>query len=392
MQKTDCCLSGATPEPGPGGRPPSGKRPVVAAIALKDDLLATEAEAGNFSLDGFIDVVEERLRQLFAGTGRRWASADPWLGPAIAALADFVLQGGKRLRPMFCAYGFKASGGAGLPASLVDISAALEILHSFALLHDDVMDGSLTRRGRPSLQVRFMDEHVARDYAGEARRYGEGTAVLLGDLAFALAQSLMTDAPLPSQQVWHELSLELVMGQYLDIAGAARGGVHQARALRIARYKSGAYTVERPLQLGATAAGLSAPEAKRLFPFARPLGEAFQLRDDLLSTFGDEKNTGKPAADDLRQGKPTVLLAVGREMAGGRLAHIFEGVGRPGLTPDDVAEIRSALVECGARRAVETMVRERFCEALVALEESPITPELKPVLRQLAERALWRAA
>jgi geranylgeranyl diphosphate synthase type I len=310
----------------------------------------------------------------------------------VDALCGFVLAGGKRLRPLFCGYGFVAAGGQGTPPALIDVSASLELLHAFALLHDDVMDGSATRRGSPSLHRQFMDQHAGGCYRGEPRRYGEATAVLVGDYGFALAQRLVSDAPGAVLRVWHELCAELVMGQYMDIAGAARGYVGPGRALAIARYKTGLYTVERPMQLGAVLAGYPAELAPSLFPFARPLGEAFQLRDDLLGVFGDERQSGKPSGDDLRQAKPSTLLALGQEMSTGKAAAALQRVGRADLTDADLCTIRAALMECGAREEVERLVRDRFLTALDALQSSAIDASVKPALRELASRALWRAA
>jgi geranylgeranyl diphosphate synthase type I len=336
--------------------------------------------------------MEGRLQVIFAEQRRQWAPLDPWLVELVDRLAGFVLGSGKRLRPLFCAYGYLAAGGTGQPATLVDTAAALELLHSFALLHDDVMDGSPTRRGRPSLHRHLADLHLAEGYAGDARRFGEGMAVLVGDLGFAMAHRLTAELPSPTLEIWHQLGNELVMGQFLDIAGAARGGASTRRALTIARYKSGSYTVERPLQLGATLAGLPVGAAGHMFPFAQPLGEAFQLRDDLLGAFGDEASTGKPSGDDLRQGKVTVLLAVARRRAGRRSAAVLDRVGQPGLGEADLAEVRRVLVECGARAEVERMISARFRAALEALEAAPLADGVSRALAELAARILWRAA
>ena len=169
----------------------------------------------------YVASVERRLRVLFAEQAIHWSAIDPWLPEAVSALAGAVLGGGKRLRPLFCAYGFMAAGGSGQPSELIDVAAALELLHAFALIHDDVMDGSPTRRNQPSLHQRLMEQHDVQRYHGEARRFGEGTAVLIGDFGFALAQQLVSSAPASVVATWHQMCTELVMGQYLDVAGAS---------------------------------------------------------------------------------------------------------------------------------------------------------------------------
>jgi geranylgeranyl diphosphate synthase type I len=259
------------------------------------------------------------------------------------------------------------------------------------LLHDDVMDGSDRRRGRRSLHRRLHDDHQRAGWHGEARRFGEGVAVLVGDLAFTCADRLMRTAGCSVGQVWDELRVELMMGQYLDVVGASRGPLATERALRVARYKSGAYTVERPLHLGAAHACGPADVSAALRAFGRPLGEAFQLRDDLLGVFGDEATTGKPVGEDLREGKPTVLLALARELARadeGLLAR----VGAADLGDDEIARLRELLVRCGAREAVERMIADRHADAVAALEMATIPEPIRERLSELAVQAVWRAA
>src|SRR3954449_2106285 len=195
--------------------------------------------------------VDAHLHAVLARERREWSSIDPWFAEPVDLLSDFVLAGGKRLRPLFCRYGFLAAGGDPDDTSWLEVAAGLELLHAFALLHDDVMDGSDRRRGRPSLHRRLHDDHQRAGWHGEARRFGEGVAVLVGDLAFACADRLMRTAGRSVGQVWDELRIELMMGQYLDVVGASREPLAPERALLVARLKSGAYTVERPLHLGA---------------------------------------------------------------------------------------------------------------------------------------------
>ena len=216
--------------------------------------------------------------------------------------------------------------------------------------------------------------------------------MLVGDLAFACADRLVRTAGTAVGAVWDELRTELMMGQYLDVVGACRGGLPVERALLVARYKSGAYTVERPLHLGAVLAGADADLVGAFSGFGRPLGEAFQLRDDLLGVFGDETMTGKPVGEDLREGKPTVLLALANELLGPQHARLLAAVGTPDLDADDVTRLRALLVDCGARDGVERLIADRHAAALAALDGAPVNEAIGDRLRSLAARAAWREA
>ena len=199
--------------------------------------------------------VDRRIEALLVAEHERWGLVDPQLQAPLSALSDFVLGGGKRLRPAFCYWAFVGAGGDPADALVVDAGAAFELLHAFALVHDDVMDGSNTRRGAPTIHRRFEERHGLAGWRGEARRFGEGVAILVGDLAFVYADMLMAAVPPSAREVWDELRIELNIGQYLDVVGTASRHVDLAGARRIASYKSGKYTVERPLHLGAALAG-----------------------------------------------------------------------------------------------------------------------------------------
>jgi geranylgeranyl diphosphate synthase type I len=336
-------------------------------------------------VDAHLHAVLDRERQ-------QWSTIDPWFAEPVDLLKDFVLAGGKRLRPLFFRYGFLAAGGDPGDRSWLEVAAGLELLHAFALLHDDVMDGSDRRRGQRSLHRRLHDDHERAGWHGEARRFGEGVAVLVGDLAFTCADRLIRTAGVGVGKVWDELRVELMMGQYLDVVGASRGPLGVRRALRVARYKSGAYSVERPLHLGATHSGGAADVSAALRAFGRPLGEAFQLRDDLLGVFGDEAATGKPVGEDLREGKPTVLLALARQAAPAHEAGLLARVGSTDLRDEEITRLRELLVECGARDGVEQMIADRHVDALAALEAATVPEPIRDRLRQLAGQAVWRAA
>lgn len=354
--------------------------------------------AENAAWPSTVSWVDASLRAVLAAEQARWAAVDPWLAEPLTLLTDFVLAGGKRLRPAFCVFGFLGAGGSPEQPGLFDLAAALELLHAFALLHDDVMDGSDRRRGHLSVHRQLERIHGSAGWGGESRRFGEGMAVLLGDLALTLADRLLAAADHRHgglRATWDELRLELVMGQYLDLAGAARGaargGIGYRRAIRIARYKSGAYTVERPLHLGAALAGRLDEMQCSYTAFGRPLGEAFQLRDDLLGTFGREAVTGKPVGDDLREGKPTVLLALAREYCGLAGAPLLDRVGSLDLSELEIRRLRRLFVECGARDEVERLIRQRHARAVSALGDMALPSDVRASLGVLADQALWRS-
>lgn len=333
---------------------------------------------------------EARIDALLAGERERWRQVDDGLGGALDALADLVAAGGKRLRPAFCHWAFVGAGGDPDAPIAIDAGAALELLHSFALVHDDIMDGSDRRRGRPAVHTAFIDRHETAGWRGQSRRFGEGAAILVGDFAFVYADVLMAGVSAEARAVFDELRIELCVGQYLDLRATATGERDAGRARTIEWYKSGKYTVERPLQLGAALAGRLAELEAPLSAFGLPLGEAFQLRDDLLGVFGTESVTGKPVGDDLREGKLTPLLAVAAARADADGTRLLERVGRPDLGTDDVAAICDLLVRTGAVEEVEASIGRLVEESLTALERVPITEEARLALAELGRFVAWR--
>ena len=336
------------------------------------------------SLGEIAERVEVRLRTLLDAERARWTAVDPDLELPIACLADLVLAGGKRLRPAFCHWAFVGAGGDPSDRTAVDAGAGFELLHAFALVHDDVMDGSDRRRGADTAHRRFEARHQAGGWRGEARRFGEGVAILVGDLAFVYADLLLADAPREARDIYDELRVELNIGQYLDVLGTARGGVDLATARRIASYKSGRYTVERPLHVGAALAERLGELEGPLSAYGDPLGEAFQIRDDVLGAFGDAEATSKPVGDDLREGKPTPILAVALERASGAAATLLDRVGDPTLTDADVADLQQVIIETGALAEAEARIGALTDEAIGAAKEAPLEPEAQVALCELA--------
>ncbi|GGM61628.1 geranylgeranyl pyrophosphate synthase [Longimycelium tulufanense] len=343
--------------------------------------------------------VERELASYLAGRRRQAEEIDGDFTAAVDALSDFVLGGGKRIRPTFAWWGWRGAGGAPdgrqAPAVLRAVSA-LELLQACALVHDDLMDDSARRRGAPTIHVAFAQRHRSAGLRGAPERFGLAAAVLLGDLALAWADDMLVDAGLESAALrrakdpWQAMRTEVLGGQYLDVLTQARGDESTEAALRVPRLKTAAYTVERPLHLGAALAG-APPELVAAFRrFGADLGIAFQLRDDLLGVFGDPDVTGKPAGDDLREGKRTLLVALGLERAeaAGRAAAatlLRESVGDPELTGERVAEVRELLVELGAVDAVERRIATLTESAQATLAAAPVAA---PAAQRLGELAI----
>ena len=255
------------------------------------------------------------------------------------------------------------------------------------------MDDAITRRGQPTTHTLAAEQHAAEGWVGESRRFGEGVAVLVGDLAFVYADRLMEGAPPEAMRIWNELRVELNIGQYLDILGSVQSIRDVDKAERICRYKSGKYTIERPLHLGAV---LAAPEREHellaaLSAYGLPLGDAFQMRDDVMGAFGEESLTGKSVGGDLREGKPTPLLARAVRAADPSQLAVLAEVGAPDLDGYGVARIQQAIIDTGALDELEahiTMITER---AIAAIEVAPIVDIAKSELVELAEYVSWRS-
>jgi len=342
------------------------------------------------SLAAVGQTIDRRIAGLLDAEIERWTVVDPRLADPLGALRAFVLAGGKRLRPAFCHWAFVGAGGDPADPKVVDAGAALELLHTFALVHDDVMDNADTRRGEPSVHAAAIAAHRDASWRGEARRFGEGVAILVGDFAFVYADRLADGFAPEPRALYDELRIELCVGQYLDLASTASGSRDPAVARRIEWYKSGKYTVERPLQLGAAIAGRAAELAAPLSAFGLPLGEAFQMRDDLLSVFGDPAATGKPVGDDLREGKLTPLVAATAARADTAGLRVLERIGTPDLTAADVDTLRALMVDCGAVREVEGAIERLVGESLAALAVAPVADEARRALVELGNFVAWR--
>ena len=328
--------------------------------------------------------VDNRLRALLTEEEARWVGFDADLATPFAELARMVVGGGKRLRPVFTYWGFVGAGGSPTDPRVIDAGAAFELLHAFALFHDDIMDGSVARRGATTTHESMQAEHRARRWSGDARRFGDGAAILIGDLSFVYADILLSHLGPRGWQMWNELRVELNIGQYLDMLGSAQNERRPEKAARICRYKSGKYTIERPLHLGALLADEATPLLEKYSAYGLPLGDAFQLRDDVLGAFGDSSVTGKPVGDDLREAKPTPLMALAMSRATQSQREVLSRVGVGVLSDTDVARVQQAIVDCGALAEMETTIERLTTEAIDAISATSIDAEVRTELVELA--------
>lgn len=342
-------------------------------------------------LDSFLDDQREVL-----------AAAGAELLPLVDAAAD-LLRGGKRLRPAFCYWGWRSVVGAeDADDAVVTAASALELFQAAALVHDDLIDGSDTRRGHPSVHRRFATIHAEAGWAGGPEAFGLAAAVLLGDLLLGWSDELLGHAGLSpaaarrARPVFERMRTEVGGGQYLDVLAQAdvpADPVAQAdRARRVIRFKSARYSVEHPLLLGAAIAD-AGDEARGSFAaYGMALGEAFQLRDDILGVFGDPERTGKPAGDDLREGKRTLLVAYALERAGDDQRRTLDAaLGDPDLDAARVETLREIIVGTGALARVESLVDTLVGDAAAALASAPVSDDGRKALTSLIGLATARA-
>jgi geranylgeranyl diphosphate synthase type I len=351
--------------------------------------------------------VTDQLREYLRDRRRDAAYMGADYDGLIAALEEFVLRGGKRLRPAFAYWGWRAvapddrAADPDADRDALRLFAALELLHACALVHDDVIDNSDTRRGMPTVHVHFADLHRRSGWRGTPTQFGVSAAILLGDLSLVWADDIVATADLPPdahrrvQRVWADIRTEVLCGQYLDIVAESSGAESIASAMTVNTYKTASYTVSRPLQFGAAAAA-DRPDVQAVFhDVGTDLGVAFQLRDDVLGVFGDPAVTGKPSGDDLRSGKRTVLLAEAIERAdqtdplAAKLLRTSIGTD---LRVAQVRELCAAIESVGALAAVEERIGTLTRRALDTLDAAPINAQAKVGLAVLARLAANRSA
>ncbi|MFT4086078.1 MAG: polyprenyl synthetase family protein [Gordonia sp. (in: high G+C Gram-positive bacteria)] len=366
------------------------------------------------SLEQVPGAVESVLRDFFGSADGVLADIYPTVAQAGDELADFVLGGGKRIRPLFVYAGWRCGlGEAGrIPADaevaqMVRTGAAIELIQACALIHDDILDRSDTRRGRATTHRVFEARHRAEGWSGDAAHHGASVAILIGDLALAWADDLVhgyrplpvdrqpaASSPLPrtAGALWSQMRTEVLGGQLLDIVNEVSGDESVTAAYRVMEYKTAAYTVARPLELGAALADSSNGLGESLRRIGTGLGVAFQLRDDVLGAFGDPAQTGKPSGDDLIAGKRTALVAYALQQADAASATTLrESLGRP-LSDDELATARKILTESGALAEVESQITARRDAALAEIGALDVGDDARADLSALAHRIAHRQA
>lgn len=357
-----------------------------------------------------IEAVSQRLDTFLIAQRQEAADWGREAAALLAAGAD-ALRGGKRLRARFCVAGWRAVEEAGgTPATpghaVVDTAAALEVFHAAALVHDDLIDNSDTRRGRPAAHRGLAALHRAAGWVGDADAFGRSAAILLGDLLVAWSDDLAEagfagvepSAAQAARAEYAAMRRGVTVGQFLDVAEesafrTAPDEEHAARALRVASLKSAKYSIQQPLTIGAALAGADEAQHAALAAFGHPLGLAFQLRDDVLGVFGDETVTGKPSGDDLREGKRTVLIAYAREtLPTSARRTVDELLGDPTLDAAQVAALQATIVDSGALERVESLIADYARAAERALSGARLGNAAVSELRELARAATARVS
>lgn len=373
-------LGGVSTRAGNGAHDPFGSPAEQGGRAIEHDL------AGAVTAD---------LADYLAGRRDECADIAEEYADAVDDLTRFVLAGGKRLRPTFAWWGWRAAGGLDDPSAVLRAVSALELIQACALVHDDLIDDSATRRGEPTVHARWAARHAGAAWTGDPTRFGAAIAILLGDVALAWADDMLHESGVDpvalarARPAWQAMRTEVLGGQFLDVQGHASSDSSPETALRISRYKTAAYTVERPLHLGAAIAGADDTTIAALRRYGTDLGIAFQLRDDLLGVFGDPAVTGKPAGDDLREGKLTLLVALTRAHPDRTTAAVVErAVGNPDLDPEGVAAAREALLSLGVVDDVEGRITELTASALDAVRGADAPVLAVPAPDRLADLAV----
>lgn len=362
----------------------------------------THPDAATLSLDQIPEAARQVLAEFIDSRRSQVAEIGPAVTTAMSYLEDFVLGGGKRVRPLFAWAGFVGAGGLDGdedPNAVLRAVSSLEFIQACALVHDDIIDSSDTRRGKPTVHRAAAAAHREHGWRGDADHFGESVAILVGDLALIWAEDMLQDSGLSPAALarvrapWVGMRTEVIGGQLLDIYLENTGSEDVGSSQSVNRFKTAAYTIERPLHLGAAIAQAPDRLVEAFRGYGRDIGVAFQLRDDQLGVFGDPEVTGKPASDDLREGKRTVLLATALQRADANApeaaAQLRAGVG-VAADPAELSRLAQLIADTGAPEAVEEMITELTASGLGHLAEAGVSAEVTETLRDLAIRATER--
>ena len=363
-----------------------------------------------------VDLVQARIEEFLSERTTILRSISPDLEP-LDAFSKRFLSGGKRFRALFCYWGWHAVGRSGFDPfeseperdrfPVISAASALEVFHAAALVHDDIIDNSDTRRGAPAAHRLFGTLHGDSGWAGGAEDFGRASAILLGDLLLGWSDELLDEglaavadrqAARAARAEFNRMRTEVMAGQYLDILEERAwltqpDSEQRTRAERVIVFKSAKYSIEAPLTIGGAIAGATSTQLTALRDFGLPLGIAYQLRDDLLGVFGDPEVTGKPSGDDLREGKRTMLVAIARErLAPGQRRLLDELLGDAELDAEQVRMLQRTITDCGAVDEVERLIADNLARATAVLADAPFSREARAELGSLAKAVTRRSS
>lgn len=362
---------------------------------LPEDLNLIVDQTQKISALDYLGWFKEKFdKQLLAYLSEKREQAKQ-INPEAAVLIDEIIRfsenGGKRVRPAFLYSGYVATGGQAHEAILY-ASMSVELLHVFALIHDDIIDKSDLRRGAPTTHKAFEKSHQKRKLVGDSKDYGLSAAILAGDLAFSFAEDVLTTAPFPQERVrrarlfFDQMKEQVIYGEYLDVLGGYKRKLSEDEVLQILEFKTAKYTVERPLQIGAILAGADVKLIDTFSRYGIPFGQAFQLQDDIVGTFGSEKEIGKPNDSDIKEGKKTVLLSRSYEQAGPTEKKLLDKwVGNKEATKTDIDKVREIMLSTGSYDYCRKLAKQLLIQAYEAIKDVKLKNEGKGYLISAVE-------
>ncbi len=361
-----------------------------------DRAIQTSGKEALAFLAWFKSQIDPFLNAYFEEKLREASSIDPEVVVLVEEIRRFVQNGGKKIRPAFTYAGYVACGGRSHDAILY-ASSAIEMMHGFALIHDDIIDKADLRRDNPSVHRVFEDFHKKRNFTGSPEDFGLAAAILAGDLALSFADELLNDAPFPAERIrraknYFDLNKkQVILGEYLDVLAPVRKQISEADVLKILEYKTAKYTIERPMHIGAILAGAEEDILQGFSSYAVPLGQAFQIQDDILGTFSTEEIIGKPVDSDIKEGKKTLLVVKTYEFCDKKDKKLLNSVlGNKHAQPGDINRVRSIMRSCGALQYTQELAARLINKAKEGIYNVKLVEEGKNYLLQAADYLLTR--
>lgn len=356
----------------------------------------TDVEKTTKLLNWFKSEIDFTIKQFLLKEEKEHKEISDEATDLVVEISRFIFSGGHRVRPAFVYSGYVAAGGRSHDA-IIYASMCVEFLHTFALIHDDIIDKSDSRRGKPTSHVVFEGFHKSKKLSGDKKQYGLSAAILAGDLAATMAENVLTSAPFPQERlrraryVFDQMKAQVITGQYLDVLGGYRRRLSEEEILKILEYKTAKYTVERPLQIGATLAGAEVEILEAFTAYGIPLGQAFQLEDDILGIFGDSKKIGKPTDSDIKEGKKTILIAKAYEWSDNKQRKILDRiVGNQEATNKDIKKVREIIYSVGAYDYAVKLSHKLVEQAKEALDRANLEDRGKEYLLAAADYLMHR--